>query len=336
MFVPFAYSSLLGSHCAANVIPRLNRGLSPIISPAVSGFIDVHAHPASSPIRPSAPHNFATREILSSPVGLSSSRRIWSSSRLSKHVASPIVATATLSVPRFSVDHYIQPDIRRTPPLPRATGISSQQISDPAVSPRIPEISPGFRHREQSPTCAVRLDESSHPNKKRDAYDAFSSSPETQWSTLPASKKSKSRLKTSNGHSSITPKFRLPLSTPREPVAEGPRPRKTLYMPPPPAAANTSALSDGRPQHTASQWKVTRITLQDALKGLGRDLGIDKAATGKGGEGPHFCEPSKRLAITWRCMTAFINRLLLVSAQMLICPDGPLHHEMTARRRHIL
>ncbi|KIP03118.1 hypothetical protein PHLGIDRAFT_121856 [Phlebiopsis gigantea 11061_1 CR5-6] len=119
---------------------------------------------------------------------------------------------------------------------------------------------PSVRGRSSPINSGVVDADSSRRGKKRDAYDAFSS-PDTEWSTLPAKKKSKSSSTAAEWGQTSTTKFRLPLATPMQKNGDEARPRKALFKPPPPAVPRPDAPAG------PSRWKVTRISLSDALRG---------------------------------------------------------------------
>ncbi|EKM56763.1 uncharacterized protein PHACADRAFT_254072 [Phanerochaete carnosa HHB-10118-sp] len=199
-------------------------------------------------------------------------------------------------IPEPSLSYDIRP---RPPSQPRTADDSFQRNNAPAFSSPL-RPSPNFHRKEQFSTCSPLPAEGPHGSTKRDACEAFPSSPDSEWCTLPAKKKGKSEAKAVRQDASVS-KFRLPLAFPQKPVqiASGAKPKKTLYMPPPPQLAETtSEPNNTRTTPVHKRWKLTRISLQDALEGLGRDFGVDKVVDAKAGESVAFSWSRTRLAIT--------------------------------------
>ncbi|GJE98693.1 hypothetical protein PsYK624_149280 [Phanerochaete sordida] len=218
-------------------------------------------HPASSPVRRlpcnEPVHTLLVREALSSP-GPFAAAKFFAGRRSPQRMPSTPPDVRASSVPRLAADHPVYLGLAESPSRPRVVDRRPHQIPAP------------------SPTRPVNPVAGPHGGKKRDAYDAFSSPPDQSWSTLPAKKKREA--KSARGGASVSNKFSLPLSLPRQPAAQGSRSGKALYVPPPRSAKEVSAPSNDHIKPIAGGWKMTRVTLQDALQGLGQDLGMDTSA----------------------------------------------------------
>lgn len=274
---------------------------------------DSYKYAASSP-GPSFPlgssqfgrqrRTFNARKYCSSPISVSSSPPSTSSATLAES-RRPLPAYASLGSALNSVlPEYLNPvlthdAIQPLPALeehPQAQTFSRKDT--PQREPTAAEMpSPGFsfRHRPATRTPPV--------SRKRDAYEAFPPSPDETWATFSASKKTKPTPRHADTFSRAPGggQFRLPPAALKKNAETKARP-KTLYRPPPPPS---NRLAGSSPTPTSQRWKVTRISLHDALKGLTDDIKKEVQTNRSGaGKEKYYRSPSWSLE-TLHSITCF-------------------------------
>ncbi|PSR72132.1 hypothetical protein PHLCEN_2v11980 [Hermanssonia centrifuga] len=128
---------------------------------------------------------------------------------------------------------------------------------------------PRFARDSTTPTPVLQ--------KKRDAYEAFDSSPDAHWSTIQDRKKQKTRPRAKT-FEKTTGVFRLPLTLPTKENIHGGNDatqRRISYLPPAPKrnikeieAVEESDEMDCAPVHPVRLWKVTRVRPEEVELGL--------------------------------------------------------------------
>lgn len=311
-FCPLAYRSVLGPYRAIPEPLRDSRGVGARVAPKNIPYVadkNRGGFPASSPgpraRRAEAKYDYQPREACSSPgalAPLSYPPATNSERHLFQHAPLPAFSAVHPTTLQFGVDPNIRPPLV-TPPRARGTKDHSPWASTPAFSHSLHQSS-GSRCRHQSPGLSGVHDPVPHGNKKRNAYEAFSSSPDGEWSTLPAKQRSKPSARSVSRDASSVNKFRLPFALPHKQTADESKLRKPLYRPPPPRPAAKDVLPGNEPTGSVlGRWKLTRVTLHDALEGLGRDLKVGKLANLEDGKSPTLLIFNHVLL-----MTLFINR----------------------------
>lgn len=183
--------------------------------------------------------------------------------------------------------------------------------------PPVIQLPPKRQNHTQGPPTPPRT----HPKRPRDAYEAFSSSPDAEWTTFSPRKKSKNG-KNSDWGKPTTGKFRLPLALPRIPEDSSDNPpRKLLYKPPPkPSSTATDRANKAGP----TTWKVTRMSAYDIQKGLAEDMARGRRCPSGSMHGAYL--PSS--------VPSHTDMWFLIQAQTRI--PTPLHPATAARPREIL
>lgn len=276
-----AYGVVLGPYRAIPKLLRVGRGVGARIAPKnIPEITDKNRGglPASSPgpgvHHAEVKHDYQPRETCSSPAPLgplSRTPETNSERRLFKHTSPHAFHAVRPLALKLGINSNVRPPLV-TPPRARAMEDHSPWASVPTFSSSSHQFSHSHCKRQSSGLSGIH-DAASHGSKKRDAYEAFSSSPDAEWSTLPAKNRSKPSARSVSRGASSANKFRLPLALPHKPTTNESKLRKTLYRPPPPRQAMKDVLPGNElagpvPGH----WKLTRVTLHEALKGLGRDL----------------------------------------------------------------
>lgn len=155
-------------------------------------------------------------------------------------------------------------DFQNIPVQQSVSPHSSDRHLGPNARTYLPVIPPLRRPRKltpprnSSPDCSLltRLPE-------RDPYDLLSS-PEANWSTLPAKKKANSSKRPGQSSNATSAKFRLPLATSTVAAAEPEAKRRRVsYLPPPPPPPQKFAYrktpSTDADNKEPTSWKVTKV-----------------------------------------------------------------------------